>query len=143
MKTIIIVLCILIVGYFLQKMLAAIFIIPIVSVEFKEYKLLTYQFSNQRLETLQKNTHKAIKRIKGAIAFDERKINKLASLWCNIIHSTIAFDEADTIKQKVETQVRLWQRELNKDKNLLSKFQTMLEEIERERSARAFFNAQR
>ena len=122
MNTIIIlVVCLIIVTYLLRKLLRFINILSHVQFEFEQYQQLRHQYSNERLLSLYKDTHQAIRRVEYMISYDKAHIKS----------------------ETEEKEILYWEKELEKDQKLLFDFQTILAEVKREIKARAYFKAQR
>ena len=96
------------------------YLYEITEAEFNEYKKLKHQFSNNRLENLHQNLLKSVHRLEMVIALDEDKLDEVLK------------DEADN-----------WKKNIDAEKKILEEFKAMLSEVEREISARIYFNAQR
>ena len=122
MNTIIIlVVCLIIVTYLLRKLLRFINILSHVQFEFEQYQQLRHQYSNERLLSLYKDTHQAIRRVEYMISYDKAHIKS----------------------ETEEKEILYWQKDYEKDQKLLFEFQKILAEVKREIKARAYFKAQR
>ena len=118
---IIILVCLLIVAYLLRKLLLFINVMTRVKFEFEQYQQLRHQYSNERLISLYKDTHQAIRRVEYMISYDKTHIKN----------------------ETEEKEILYWKKDYEKDQKLLFEFQTILAEVKREIKARAYFNAQR
>ena len=118
---IIILVCLIIVTYLLRKLLLFINVMTRVQFEFEQYQQLRHQYSNERLISLYKDTHQAIRRVEYMISYDKAHIKN----------------------ETEEKEILYWQKDYEKDQKLLFEFQKILAEVKREIKARAYFNAQR
>ena len=122
MKIILIIgICLLIGAYLIYRFLSYVYLYPMVVAEFEEYKRLRHQFSNQRLEWLQKRTQKAVQRIENVLAYDN-----------DVLATQLSLEEKISLEA-----------DKTEDEKMLKEFQAILAEVERELNARAYFNAQR
>lgn len=118
MGVIIIGICVL-VTYILFSVCKYYFMYGIIDAEYKKFKELTFNYPTERLHCLYTNLEQAENRLKKMIDAD---INVLST-------------------QTESDNVSFWRDEINKDRQLLSRFQNMMKEIKQELDRREFFHS--
>lgn len=119
MRVIIIIGICVLVTYILFSVCKYYFMYGIIDAEYKKFKELTFNYPTERLHCLYTNLEQAENRLKKMIDAD---INVLST-------------------QTESDNVSFWRDEINKDRQLLSRFQNMMKEIKQELDRREFFHS--